>query len=139
VLGRLSLPRGIPSWNLGTRNEENENHSLLPISMRHLHLTHILATLRDYLEALYGDRLAAIILYGSQARDEATPHSDIDILVTLHDTFDYVTEVNRTTPFIADLCLDQEVLISVTFAPDRQFRETQTPFFMNLRREGIPA
>lgn len=107
--------------------------------MRHPHLAYILATLRNYLEALYGNRLAAIILYGSQARGNATQNSDIDILVTLHDAFDYVTEVHRTTPFIADLCLDQEILISVAFACDRQFRETQTPFFMNLRREGIPA
>ena len=37
------------------------------------------------LKELYGDhRLAYIRLYGSQARNEATPDSDIDILVVLH-------------------------------------------------------
>ena len=47
-----------------------------------------------------------------------------------------LVEIDRTTPFIADLCLDREILISVTFAPNRHLIETQTPFFMNLRREG---
>jgi uncharacterized protein len=107
--------------------------------MRHPHLTEICATLRHYLEALYGDRLGVIVLYGSQARGDAQETSDIDILVTLHQVFDYVTEVKRTTPFIADLCIDREVLISVAFASDRHFKETQSPFFMNLRREGILA
>ena len=32
-----------------------------------------------------------------------------------------------------------QILISVAFAPDRHFSETQTPFFMNLRREGVLA
>jgi uncharacterized protein len=107
--------------------------------MHHPHLRKICTTLRQYLTTLYGDRLAEVILYGSQARGDATQQSDIDILVTLHGSFDYVTEVNRTTPFIADLCLEQEVLISVAFADEQHHRETQTPFFMNLRREGIPA
>ena len=107
--------------------------------MRHPHLSEILTSLRQHLETLYGDRLAKVVLYGSQARGDATINSDIDILVTLNSAFDYVTEVDRTTPFIADLCLDQEILISVAFAPDRHFSETQTPFFMNLRREGVLA
>jgi uncharacterized protein len=107
--------------------------------MRHPHLSEILLTLRQYLETLYGDNLARVVLYGSQARGDATDESDIDVLVTLHESFDYVTEVNRTTPFIVDLCLDREILISVAFASDRHFNETQSPFFMNLRREGIAA
>lgn len=34
-------------------------------------LTAILAELRQYLEALYGERLVQIVLYGSQARGDA--------------------------------------------------------------------
>lgn len=69
--------------------------------MRHPHLNEILNEVRQHLEALYSDKLAGILLYGSQARGDATPESDIDILVTLYDSFDSLTEINRTTPFIA--------------------------------------
>ena len=47
-------------------------------------LSEILAELRHYLEAFYSDRLVQIILYGSQARGDAQPDSDIDVLNVLH-------------------------------------------------------
>ena len=43
----------------------------------------ILAELRGRFEVLYGSRLLHLVLYGSQARDDATPDSDIDVLVVL--------------------------------------------------------
>jgi predicted nucleotidyltransferase len=41
-----------------------------------------LSEIKESLQEIYGDRLAYITLYGSQARNEET-HSDIDILVVL--------------------------------------------------------
>lgn len=70
-------------------------------AMQHPKLPEILARLRQYLETLYGDRLAQVILYGSQARSEATPESDIDILVALKGTVDFALEVQRTNDFIS--------------------------------------
>ncbi|MGI0495177.1 nucleotidyltransferase domain-containing protein [Alkalinema pantanalense CENA528] len=105
--------------------------------MQHPKLPEILARLRQYLEALYGDRLAQVILYGSQARSEATPESDIDILVALKGTVDFALEVQRTNDFIADLCLESGTLVSVTLASLEQVESAQAPFFRNLRREGI--
>jgi uncharacterized protein len=107
--------------------------------MRHPHLTEILTDVRLQIEHLYSDRLASLLLYGSQARNEATPDSDIDILVSLHDPFDLLLEIDRTTPFIADLCLKWEVHISVNVVSDRNLQQNKMPFFLNLRREAIPA
>lgn len=107
--------------------------------MQHPHLVEILAEVRQHLEALYGDRLSSLLLYGSQARNEATPESDIDLLVALHEPFDFLLEIDRTTPFIADLCLTWEVHISVNLVSNRKLQQGKMPFFLNLRREAIPA
>lgn len=107
--------------------------------MRHPHLANILSEVRAQVETLYGDRLAHLLLYGSQARNEATPNSDIDILLALHEPFDFLLEIDRTTPFIADLCLKWEVHISVNLVSDRKLQQGQMPFFQNLRCEAIPA
>jgi predicted nucleotidyltransferase len=43
----------------------------------------VLATLRRQLEEIYGERLVRMVLYGSRARGEAEPGSDIDVLIVL--------------------------------------------------------
>jgi len=43
----------------------------------------LLARIKSRLHAVYGDRLRGVVLYGSEARGEATPDSDVDILVLL--------------------------------------------------------
>ena len=45
--------------------------------------TMLLARIKSCLQAVYGDRLRGVVLYGSEARGEATPDSDVDILVLL--------------------------------------------------------
>ena len=55
----------------------------------------ILAQLRAGLEALYGPQLVHLLLYGSQARGEATAESDIDVLVVLQGSVDPGAEIAR--------------------------------------------
>lgn len=99
----------------------------------------ILGKLRRYLEELYGDRLVQLVLYGSHARGNAHTESDIDVLIVLKEPFDFVAEVNRTNDFIADLCLDHAMLVSAPIASASQLASAQTPFFINVRREGVPV
>ena len=48
-------------------------------------LANILHTLRQEFSRALGDQLVSMILFGSQARDQARPESDIDILVVVRD------------------------------------------------------
>ncbi|MHC5719371.1 MAG: nucleotidyltransferase domain-containing protein [Nostoc sp.] len=46
-------------------------------------LAEILQRLKTCLREIYGDRLVKMVLFGSQARGEASTDSDIDVLVVL--------------------------------------------------------
>ena len=97
----------------------------------------LLPTLRTYFQTLYGEKLEQLILYGSQARGHAKPDSDIDILVILTDPVDAWTESDRTSQFIAELCLEHTVVISTAFVSSHRFQSEKSPFFLNVHREGL--
>lgn len=100
-------------------------------------LQKILIQLRKYLSELYGDRLEQVILFGSQARGEATENSDIDILVVLKDEVNCGEEIKRTGHFISDLSLEYDQVISRLFIDMDNFTHTNSPLLMNIRKEGI--
>jgi uncharacterized protein len=105
--------------------------------MRHPQLTEILKALRQYLDGLYGDRLINVILFGSQARNEAQPDSDIDVLVVLKGEVDAWTEIEHTGEGVAKLCLDYSVVICCVFVAETQFQAQQTALLRNVRQEGV--
>ena len=97
----------------------------------------ILAELRGRFEVLYGSRLLHLVLYGSQARDDATPDSDIDVLVVLQGPVQPGEEIRRTGDIVADLSLRYGVVIACVFMDEEQFMQGQGPLLRNVRREGI--
>ena len=101
-------------------------------------LPDILTELRHYFEKFYGERLVQLILYGSQARGDARPDSDIDVLVILKDDVNAWEEIDRTSEFTAALCLEHTVVISRAFVSLLRFQSENSPFFLNVRREGVP-
>lgn len=105
--------------------------------MQHHQLQEILKKLRDFLEKTYNERLCQVLLYGSQARREATSSSDIDILIILNQPINYRLEIARTSQFIAELSLEYNTVISRAFVEETRFKTEQNPFLMNVRREAI--
>ncbi len=97
----------------------------------------VLKKLKRELALTYGDRLERIILYGSRARGDARPDSDIDILLVIKGDFDYIELLKRSDDLAASLSLENDVVISRAFATKKEYEERQTPFLINVRREGI--
>lgn len=97
----------------------------------------ILLELYSQLGSLYGDRLKHLVLFGSQARDEAEVGSDIDILVVLEGPVDPGEEVARTGALTAALSLEHDVVLSCTFISSIRFATEQSPLLLNIRREGV--
>ncbi len=97
----------------------------------------ILTELRRQLEDSYGDRLAKMILYGSQARGDARQWSDIDVLVVLKGPVQPSQEISRTGGIISDLCLDHNVDIQCYFMAEDDYRQGEERLVKNVRKEGI--
>ena len=100
-------------------------------------LEEILSALRTGLEDLLGDQLEAVYLYGSHARGEAQPDSDIDVLVVLKEDFDYSDVLNKTSTLASDLSLQNDTVISCVFVTKADFLNRRTPLLINIRREGV--
>ena len=97
----------------------------------------ILHKVKQSLSKFYQDKLEKIILYGSQARGDATEYSDIDILVVLKSAINPYDEIDKTSKMIADLCLEYDVVISRHFISSEKFENQNTPFIYNVKKEGV--
>lgn len=82
---------------------------------------------------------AQAILYGSEARGDARPDSDIDLLVLVDkDTLTYSDKDRIIAPFY-DIELDTGIIISTIIMPRKEWenRPFLTPFQYNVNKEGI--
>ena len=100
-------------------------------------LAEVSENLRERLTALYGVRLVRLILYGSQARGDAGPGSDLDVLVVLQGPVSPCEEIDRTLDVVAEISLDHGVVIACVFVSEEQFYREQSPLLLNVRRQGI--
>jgi predicted nucleotidyltransferase len=99
----------------------------------------ILAELRESLERTYGEQLVKLILFGSQAREDAAAESDIDVLVVLHGPVRAGEEIARVGETTSELSLKYDVVISCMFVSEERYSTEQSPLLLNVRREGVAA
>jgi predicted nucleotidyltransferase len=99
----------------------------------------LLGEFKTGLQAIYGDRLAGVYLYGSYARGEQDDESDVDVLVVLDHFDDYCAEVDRVGELGAELSLKYGVSVSKVFVRQPDWLGGDTPFLANVREEAIPT
>ncbi len=92
---------------------------------------------KEILEQHYQQRLNELILYGSAARQELTPNSDLDLLVVLPGPFDYGQELRTIVDLLYPLQLEASHWISASPAETDKFMAGTNQLYRNIHREGI--
>jgi len=91
---------------------------------------------KEGLRAIYGDRLAGLVLYGSYARGDARDDSDIDTAVILRGPISPGDEIERTSRLRQRICLDHGLLVSSVYVTESDLAAGNQPLLMNIRRDG---
>ena len=94
---------------------------------------------RAGLEALYGERLRGVYLYGSAARGQLTEDSDIDIAVALDEVADSFAEHMRISDLRASLSLEYDTLVSFLLVTEGDFERGRFAVHRAVKEEGIPV
>lgn len=97
----------------------------------------LLNRIKDCLEDTYGDRLQGVVLYGSEARGEAEPDSDIDLLVLLKGPVQFGKDLRTNIDVLYDLQLEVIRPIHAMPVDVEIFRTGKYAVYRNAQKEGV--
>ena len=103
----------------------------------HTEIKSVLLQCRNVIKSDYPN--AQIILYGSQARGQAQPESDIDLLVLLDEEIPAATK-RHIHDLLYDIALTEDVVISSIIKSSRKWNlpiNQATPLYEIIQKEGI--
>ena len=96
----------------------------------------VLSQVRAALNALYGDRLARVVLYGSRARGDAEDDSDYDVAIFLRSLPDRWAELDRLADLRVRFLDETGAFFDARPYSVVAYRE-HSPLMHEIRREGI--
>jgi predicted nucleotidyltransferase len=99
----------------------------------------LLVEFKQGLTIIYGNRLKAVVLFGSYARGDYQEDSDVDVMIVLDTYQSYWEELVRSSQLASDLSLKYGVTVSRTLMTEVQWRQSDWPILRNVRTEGVLA
>jgi predicted nucleotidyltransferase len=131
LVGQGLVEDGVAARELEAR--EGREHFELGVGFDPVEIA--LSVARD-LRALYGIRLRRVLLFGSWARGDAHPESDIDLLVVLDRVDSPWVELRRMDDILWRHSYENEVVISVVPVAERDLDDPMHPLLIRARAEG---
>lgn len=107
------------------------------VTIKKQEIVNIAKELKEQFSLIYKRRLSKLILFGSQARGDATPDSDIDILVVLKNEINPVQEIKRNSSLISEMCLKYDALINCFYMSELEFNQKDSLLIKNIKKDGI--
>lgn len=92
------------------------------------------------LQKIYGTHLKQVILYGSYARGDFRPDSDVDIMILLDMSDLELKKYSRQLSYMTyDFNLDNDIDIKPIVKSEAHFKKwiVNYPFYANIQREGV--
>ncbi len=99
----------------------------------------LLKRMKDVLADALGERLRGIVLYGSEARGESVPESDIDLLVLLSAPVDFGKDLRACIHALYPLVLEIERPIHATPVDIDVYEAQEFPLYRSAKKEGLAA
>lgn len=94
------------------------------------------AVARD-LRDIYGERLRDVLLFGSWARGDAQPDSDIDLLIVLDEVPSRRRELARMSDVLWRHSLENDTIVAEIPVSETEYRELANPLLARVRAEGV--
>jgi predicted nucleotidyltransferase len=94
------------------------------------------AVARD-LRVIYGERLRDVLLFGSWARGDAHPESDVDLLVVLDEVSSRQRELMRMSDVLWRHSLENDTVVAEIPVSEAEYRGLADPLLIRIRAEGI--
>src|SRR5207244_9650563 len=91
------------------------------------------------LRGLYGDRLNRVLLFGSWARGDAHPESDIDLLVVLDRVDSVWDELRRMDLVLWRHSFDNDTVVTALPVASGDVEAGKRPVLVRARKEGLPV
>ena len=97
----------------------------------------LLKQVKRKLEKIFGHRLSGVILYGSYARKEAREDCDIDLILLIVEMKNPVEELKKCQSEIHKIDFEYDRLVSLLPIDATEYKTKNTPFLLNVKKEGI--
>ena len=91
---------------------------------------------RKVLDAVYGDRIERVVLFGSRAGGDAHAESDYDVAVFLRDMDDRQPELRRLADLGTEIIEQTGEFVHAMPYPAGSYNE-RTPLMLAVRSDGI--
>jgi len=102
-------------------------------------IKNLINQIKAHLIKMYGERIKKVILYGSYVRGQATRDSDIDILVLADQSLNPFEVRESLSDLLFDILLEEDELVSVIAVSEDFFENYNSPFMLNVKKEGVIA
>jgi predicted nucleotidyltransferase len=98
----------------------------------------ILDQVRPRLAEAFGDRFRQVVLYGSYARGNPKPDSDIDLMVVLQGPIRLGRDLERAIHVIYPLQLELDTVFEVMPVDEKAYEAGEFGLYRQALSEGVP-